>query len=101
MRTSYPAIFYEEAIGYVVVFPDLDYLSTYGVTFEEAFMMAKECLVGYLYNARKEHETLPLPLMVSKIDPVNISKILGFEPKGFFIQLITVDVDEFIEKFME
>lgn len=53
MLSVYPACFYEEKEGgYSVIFPDLNHLTTYGDTLENAVEMAVDCLAGYLYTAK-------------------------------------------------
>ncbi len=58
--------------GYVVNVPALPGCVTEGDTFEEAMMMAKDAIEGYLYVLKKEGEEIPL------------------EPDGTFITKISI-----------
>ncbi len=95
MLTIYPACFYKENDGYSVIFPDLNYLSTYGKTLEEAFAMATDCLAGYLYSAKINNEQINKPSKLDNIIPENIASQLGFDYVECFANLVTIDVDEY------
>ncbi|WP_297570537.1 type II toxin-antitoxin system HicB family antitoxin [uncultured Anaerovibrio sp.] len=57
MLSIYPAIYYREKDNtYSAVFPDLNHLSTYGSTYQEATEMAIDCLAGYLYELKQSGE---------------------------------------------
>ena len=58
--------------GYIVTMPALPGCVTEGDTFEEAMMMAKDAIEGYLYVLKKEGEEIPL------------------EPEGTFITKISI-----------
>ena len=87
MLSMYPACFYHEGNSYSVVFPDLNWLSTCGDSFEDAMEMAVDCLAGYL----------------SDIDPVAIAKEL--DPDGpacdAVVSMVSVDVEEYARKHFE
>ena len=91
----YPACFFEEDNGYSVIFPELNYLSACGSTLQEAMEMAVDCLAGFLFSARIDGEDIPKPSDIENIDAKKISKELGFESKSDFVNLISVDVEEY------
>lgn len=95
MLSAYPAIFYKEENGYSVIFPDLNYLATDGVTLEQALAMSIDCLAGYLYSAKLDKEEIPAPSDLKTIDPVKVANELNTEAGEYFVNLITVDVDEY------
>lgn len=74
MLSVYPACFFKESNGYSVIFPDLNYLSTCGVTLDEALKMAVDCLAGYLYTCKREGEEVPAPSPVSAVDAREVAK---------------------------
>ena len=97
MLSIYPACFYEEKEGgYSVIFPKLG-IATCGDDIQEAMAMAIDLLAGYIYDARKSGEALPEPPKVSEID-VN-AEYDGY--KTVFINLVSVDVDEYAKKHFE
>ena len=98
MLSIYPAIFYKEDDGYSVVFPDLNYLATDGNTLEEAMKMAIECLAGYLYTAKLESEGIPKPSLIEEVDPIKIAEELETNVGEYFVNLVSVDVDEYAKK---
>lgn len=95
MLSAYPAIFYKEENGYSVIFPDLNYLATDGETLKQALAMAIDCLAGYLYSAKLDQEEIPAPSDLKAIDPVKVANELNTEAGEYFVNLITVDVDEY------
>lgn len=95
MLSAYPAIFYKEENGYSVIFPDLNYLATNGETLKQALAMAIDCLAGYLYSAKLDQEEVPAPSDLKAIDPVKVANELNTEAGEYFVNLITVDVDEY------
>ena len=95
MLSIYPACFFKEDIGYSVIFPDLNYLSTCGDTLDEAMNMAIDCLAGFLYSAKLDNETIPSPSPLDKVDAVSIAKEIGLEPSKSFVNLVAVDVTEY------
>lgn len=101
MLSAYPACFYPEKVGYSVIFPDLNYLATSGETLEGALMMAVDCLAGYLYTCKREGEALPPPSELSQVSPEALAKELDFDGKGGFVNVITVDVEEYAKTHFE
>lgn len=98
MLSVYPACFYKEKEGgYSVIFPDLNHLSTYGETLENALEMAVDCLAGYLYSAKQEGENVPAPSEMSCID---VDKEYD-EYESAFVNMVAVDVDEYAKKHFE
>lgn len=95
MLSVYPAVFFEEENGYSVIFPDLNYLSTCGETFNEAMEMAIDCLAGYLFHAKLDKEAIPIASDIKSIDAVAIAKELEAEPGEYLVNLVSVDVEEY------
>lgn len=95
MLSIYPACFYEEENSYSVIFPDLDFLSTCGDTLQEAMEMAVDCLAGALFRAKIDGEKIPSPSKIESIDPKQISEELGLESKSYFVNLVSVDVEDY------
>jgi len=95
MLSIYPAIFYKEKNGYSVIFPDLNYLSTCGENLNDAMEMAIDCLAGYLYTAKLDNDKLPTPSKIDDIHPIDIANIIGFYGKDSFINLISVDLEDY------
>ena len=97
MLSIYPACFYKEKRGdYSVIFPKLG-IATCGDTFEEAVTMAVDCLAGYLYDLHLEGKEFPAPLNVQEID---IDECYA-EYETAFVNVITVDVEEYAKKHFE
>lgn len=101
MLSMYPACFFKEESGYSVVFPDLNWLSTCGATFEEAMKMAVECLAGYLYTCYLDGDIVPASSQLSDIDLSEIAKELELEVKEAFLNMISVDVDLYAKEHFE
>lgn len=98
MLSVYPACFYKEKDGsYSVIFPDLNHLSTYGDTLENAMEMAVDCLAGYLYTAEHEGENIPKPSEMSNID-INAEYD---EYESAFVNIVAVDVTEYAKTHFE
>lgn len=95
MLSIYPAIFYKEKNGYSVIFPDLNYLSTCGENLNDAMEMAIDCLAGYLYTAKLDDDKLPMPSKIDDIHPIGIANTIGFDGKDSFINLISVDLEDY------
>lgn len=95
MLSIYPAIFYKEKNGYSVVFPDFNYLSTCGENLNDAMEMAIDCLAGYLYTAKLDDDKLPMPSKIDDIHPIDIANTIGFDGKDSFINLISVDLEDY------
>lgn len=95
MLSIYPAIFYKEKDEYSVIFPDLNYLSTCGENLNDAMEMAIDCLAGYLYTAKLDDDKLPMPSKIDDIHPIDIANTIGFDGKDSFINLISVDLEDY------
>ena len=66
-RLFYPAIFtYEEGQEIAVVFPDLD-VATSGVSDEDAFLSARECLGMTICGLEEDGESIPLPTSLADL----------------------------------
>ena len=101
MLSMYPACFYKEGNGYSVIFPDLDYLSTCGENLEEAMSMAIDCLAGRLLWLKEDKEPVPVPSALKAVDPVTVAKELEFEPGEYFVNIVTVDAEEYAKKHFD
>ena len=105
MLSAYPACFIHEENGYSVVFHDLDHLATCGGSLDEALTMAVDCLAGYLYLLRQEKKTPPPPSPPEKVDLTAVLAELA-DDEGFccseaFVNLVTVDVEEYARRHFE
>lgn len=97
MLSIYPACFYKEKEGgYSVIFPVLG-IATSGDTVEEAMTMAIDCLAGYLYDAKISGETVPEP---PKMEDIDVDAEYD-EYESAFVNMVTVDVDEYAKKHFE
>ena len=66
-RLYYPAIFtYEEGQEIAVVFPDLD-VATSGVSDEDAFLSARECLGMTICGLEEDGESIPSPTSLADL----------------------------------
>ena len=65
----YPAIFYDDADGISIEFPDLPGCLPCAHSMEDAFNNAKEALQLHLYSMEEEGEPIPEPSRVSTIKP--------------------------------
>lgn len=92
MLSMYPACFFHEDNGYSVVFPDLNWLSTCGDTFEDAMEMAVECLASYLHTCQMDGDDIPKPSKLSDIDLQAVAKELDVPMRESFINMVSVDV---------
>lgn len=101
MLSIYPACFFKEDTGYSVVFPDLNHLATCGDTLEEAIEMAVDCLAGYLYTLKKEHQEAPKPSDMSSIDPAAIAADLDLPTGEAFVNMVSVDVNDYAKAHFE
>ncbi len=98
MLSVYPAGFYKVKVGgYSVIFPDLNHLATCGDNLQEAVTMAVDCLAGYLYDLTQESEEAPTPSDISEID----LDAEYDEYESAFVNLISVDVEEYAKKHFE
>lgn len=98
MLEMYPACFIKEKNGYSVVFPDLNYLATQGDDMRNAMEMAVECLAGYLFDAKIEHEEVNKPSKYSDINIVKFAKEYGIKKDDVLVLMVSVDVDEYAKK---
>ena len=101
MLSMYPACFYKEENGYSVIFPDLDYLSTCGENLEDAMSMAIDCLAGRLLWLKEDKEPVPAPSALKAVDPVAVAKELEFEPDECFVNIVTVDAEEYAKRHFD
>lgn len=101
MLSAYPACFIKEGDGYSVIFPDLNNLATCGNTLDEAFSMAVDCLAGYLYWLKKNGEIAPTASPIEKISPAKIAEDLEIAPDNAFVNIVTVDVEEYSKVHFE
>ena len=98
MLSSYPACFIKEENGYSIIFPDLNYLATYGDTLDEAIVMAIDCLASYLYWLQIDNEPAPTPSPIDKIVLADFFKeleIVDCSLTESFVNYVTVDVMEY------
>lgn len=101
MLSAYPAYFFKEENGYSVIFPDLNYLSTCGDSLEAAFSMAIDCLAAYLYWLKEDNETAPTPSSMEQLDLAAFAQELELDSADGFINIVTVDVDEYAKIHFE
>lgn len=101
MLSAYPACFFKDKSDYSVIFPDLDYLATCGSTLDEALTMAVDCLAGYLYRLKKDRESAPPASSVETVDINKVAKELDVVPENSFVNIVTVDVDEYAKAHFE
>ena len=103
MLSMYPACFFHEDNGYSVVFPDLNWLSTCGDTFEESMEMAVECLAGYLHTCQMDGDNIPKPSKLSDIDPQAVAKELDPDAPmcESFVNMVSVDVASYAKEHFE
>ncbi len=101
MLSIYPACFFQEKKGYSVVFPDLNWLATQGKSETDAMRMAVDCLAGYLYLLEKEGEKAPSASAMKDISVKSIAKKLDAKADGAFVNLVSVDVEEYAKEHFE
>lgn len=101
MLSVYPACFFKEETGYSVIFPDLNWLATCGDSVEDAMEMAVDCLAGYLYECKRENENVPSASEIGNVDIDSIAKELDISVKESFVNMVTVDVEEYAKKNFE
>lgn len=101
MLSAYPACFFKEENGYSVVFPDLGYLATCGDTLDNALAMAVDCLAGYLYWLDKDGETPATASAPGSIDLKKVAEELEVDPSESFVNVVTVDVNEYAKAHFE
>lgn len=101
MLSAYPALFIKENNGYSVVFPDLNYLATTGNSLDDAFAMAVDCLAGFLYWQKMDDEVFSPASSITSIDPAAVASDLGVELGEYFVNIVTVDVEEYAKIHFE
>lgn len=103
MLSMYPTCFFHEDSGYSVVFPDLNWLSTCGDTFEEAMEMAVECLAGYLHTCQIDGEQIPKPSKLTDINPQAVAKELDPDAPmcESLVSIVSVDVVSYAKEHFE
>ena len=101
MLSIYPACFFKDETGYSVVFPDLDWLATNGSTEIEAMNMAVDCLAGYLYSLKIDDMQAPPASTMGDVSLESVAKELDADMNGAFINMVSVDVDEYAHEHFE
>lgn len=101
MLSAYPACFIKDKDGYSVIFPDLNNLATCGCTLDEALTMAVDCLAGYLYWLKKDGEAAPTASSIDQINLAGMIRELEADSEEAFVNMITVDVDEYAKVHFE
>lgn len=101
MLSMYPACFFKEKNGYSVIFPDLNWLSTCGDTFEESMEMAVECLAGYLHTCQVDGDFIPSPSKLGDIDATTIAKELEITPEETLVNIVSVDLPTYAKAHFE
>ena len=101
MLSIYPACFFKEDKGYSVVFPDLNWLATSGKTESEAINMAIDCLAGYLFMLKNDGEKAPKPSKMKDVSLKKIAKELDADTEEAFVNMVSVDVDEYAKLHFE
>ena len=95
--SMYPAFFYKEKEGgYSVIFPELG-IATCGNDLDEAAKMAVDCLAGWLYDLKLAKKPYPAAPDISTLDPDKEYN----EYESVFVNMVTVDVDEYARKNFE
>lgn len=101
MLSIYPACFFKEENGYSVVFPDLNWLATYGETENEAMSMAVDCLAGYLYTLKNDGEQFPAASAMKDVSLEKVAKELDADTTNSFVSMVSVDVAEYAKTHFE
>ncbi len=101
MLSIYPACFFKEKKGYSVVFLDLNWLATSGSTESMAMSKAIECLAGYLNILKMDGDDIPVASTMQDISLQKVAKELDADTKGAFVNLVSVDVDEYAKAHFE
>lgn len=103
MLSMYPACFFREDNGYSVIFPDLNWLSTCGDTFEDAMEMAVDCLAGYLHTCKMDGDDIPAPSKLTDIDMQSVAEELDLDTSmcESFVSMVSVDVASYAKEHFE
>jgi predicted RNase H-like HicB family nuclease len=90
VKYVYPACFYPQDDGIVVVdFPDLG-CTTQGNGLADALYMAAECAAGWILEEMEHGDKLPVPSDMKDIRP---------DEEGGFVSLVYVDMDDLKANF--
>lgn len=102
MLSIYPACFFKEGDSYSVIFPDLDYLATYGSSLDDAMAMAVDCLAGYIYTCKMDGDTIPKPSDIRSINAGQILKEVSAQPAAEpFVNMVSVDAEAYAKAHFE
>jgi len=88
MKLYYPAIFFVEANGITVEFPDLPGCVTQGATLEEAFEMAEDAACGWILTSIEDGEDIPSP-----------SSHTQAREFGEFVNFVCLDIDAYAKQY--
>ena len=92
MKHLYPACFYPEKDGqYSVFFPDLDNISTYGNSLEDAIEMAQDLLCTWIIDCKKDGTKINPPSILSS---VKLDSSIGIG-EGF-VNIVVGDIDNYL-----
>ena len=101
MLSIYPACFFKDENGYSVVFPDLNWLATNGITETDAMNMAVDCLAGYLYALKRDGDQIPPATAMGDVSLESIARELDADVKDAFVNMVSVDVAEYAREHFE
>ena len=87
---TYPAVFYPDGESVSVYFPDLEGCLTFGDDFNDAYIMAKDALGGWL-SVYLETNPLPAATPIEQIKTKNGEKVM-------FVEVDTVYLKEVLNK---
>ncbi|MGG4105124.1 type II toxin-antitoxin system HicB family antitoxin [Paenibacillus lautus] len=65
---AFPAIFHHGEDGISVSFPDVPGALTFGQNYEEAILMAKDCLGLHLYGMESDNDPIPAPRPLLEVE---------------------------------
>ena len=96
MLSNYPACFFKEKTGVCnVVFPDFNDATTFGNSFDEAMSMAVDLLAGLISVIKEENGLVPVPSEPDTLKPEERYPELAEDCESVFVNMVTVDVDEY------
>lgn len=87
-KVFYPVIFTKEDSNYLIDFPDIPEIITFGESIEDALIMAQDALGVALADEKTEDYPIPTPL----------EKVMAEHP-GEIVNLISVDLNEYRKKY--
>ncbi|MCM1023836.1 MAG: type II toxin-antitoxin system HicB family antitoxin [Prevotella sp.] len=90
-KLIYPACFYPDEGGYVVIIPDLPGCMTQGNTLDEAVEMAIDAASGWVLDELEDGKKPPKSSELSDVTPDEY-------PDGF-VSLLFLDMDSYAEKY--